>query len=50
MIISKGNNKVKKQNLLEVSKIPLTPPKVDMATKIGMMKETGPYILSAKVY
>ena len=36
--------------LLEVNKIPFTPPKVDIATKIGIRKAKYPNILSAKVW
>ena len=35
--------------LLDVSKMPLTPPKVERATKTGMMKANLPYRRSAKV-
>ena len=35
--------------LLEVKRIPLTPPNVDIATKIGIRKAKYPNILSAKV-
>ena len=35
--------------LLEVKRIPLTPPKVDMATKIGIKNAKCPNILSVKV-
>ena len=38
-----------KYHLLDVSKIPLTPPNVDMATKMGMANAIRPYIRSAKV-
>jgi hypothetical protein len=36
-------------NLLEVRRMPLTPPKVERATKMGMRKAKGPYRRSAKV-
>jgi len=35
---------------LEVRRMPLTPPKVDMATKTGIMKAKLPYKRWAKVY
>ncbi len=38
-----------KSYLLEVKRMPFTPPKVDMATKMGMRKAKWPNILSAKV-
>ena len=34
---------------LEVRRIPLTPPKVDMATKMGIRNAKFPYRRSAKV-
>lgn len=36
--------------LLEVNRIPLTPPKVDMATNTGIKKAKWPNILCAKVW
>ena len=36
--------------LLDVRRMPLTPPKVERATKTGMMKANLPYRRSAKVW
>jgi len=49
-----GSNKCKNVTsiilyLLDVRRMPLTPPKVDMATNMGMMKANDPYIRLAKV-
>ena len=37
-------------HLLDVRRMPLTPPKVERATKTGMMKANLPYRRSAKVW
>ena len=41
---------MKSVHLLDVNRIPLTPPKVDNATNIGIMKAKLPYILPANDY